>query len=438
MMTISQNLNAPTALNVGSFRPLAYDLAIVPQGTVSGSNPAADLYENKMLTATGSGVWQKPVFSFPLSESYSLESLTPETASVSEGNVSIVGTGGQCVYKVEREGIKSLVRLNNATSSKVVTYFDGYVEGSVARILSDAVLGRISGTEQMNLFTNWTTLGANAPAPTLTRNTNCWAHGLDLSGVSIGTTLFGSWTSANKGALITKRHVVAAHHWLNYTGGFIGMKFRFLSVDNIVYERTVVGKDVYDDIEIYTLDADLPSTVRPLKVVGPWFARNRVYTPSFYRYDVYNGGTFFYVDQLYNCRLTSGRSFNGLFATSGSLSGVTYGGITFPDFVQTANFLADTSFSGHIPSIFSGKESYFQEGIVGDSGSPVMAIVGGLPAVVCTWLSGQHAPFLGNSEGAFVNRMVELSDINAGTTTGTAVTPGGAGTLTVTVAPSPI
>ena len=74
--------------------------------------------------------------------------------------------------------------------------------------------------------------------------------------------------------------------------------------------------------------------------------------------------------------------------------------------------------------------------IGGDSATPAFfPLTASTMALVSTMTASNGAgPFWHED---ITNAMIKSADINAGITTGTAVTPGGEGTLAVTVAPDP-
>ena len=103
----------------------------------------------------------------------------------------------------------------------------------------------------------------------LVRNPNCWLYqgGVDCTGIS-------PWQSHNQNQFnltaITPRHVIIALH---VNGGIApGFDVAFVGSDGHVVVRTTVER-VYvgaggtdDDIAVYSLDSDLPSTVTPIEI----------------------------------------------------------------------------------------------------------------------------------------------------------------------------
>jgi len=89
------------------------------------------------------------------------------------------------------------------------------------------------------------------------RNPNVWASGVDLTCISP----WNNWSKQLYGAtLISPVHFLTAHH-VAYP---IGAKIRFITMDNQVVDRTVVGSlgDAGSDIEVGRLDSPVPSTIK--------------------------------------------------------------------------------------------------------------------------------------------------------------------------------
>ena len=95
------------------------------------------------------------------------------------------------------------------------------------------------------------------------RNPNRILPEVDLSGIS-------PWNSQpngqerRAGSLITSRHIGLAGHFNIPTGQTI----RFVSEDGTIHDRIVVDSETFSvDLRVSTLDADLPSTIKPFKVL---------------------------------------------------------------------------------------------------------------------------------------------------------------------------
>lgn len=87
-----------------------------------------------------------------------------------------------------------------------------------------------------------------------------WAHGLNLTGVDNGVP---------RGTAITPRHVVYTKHYGFH--GQVGETIWFLTMDNRwVFRKIVAVKYLANtDVAVARLDADLPGSITPLKVLDP-------------------------------------------------------------------------------------------------------------------------------------------------------------------------
>jgi hypothetical protein len=101
-----------------------------------------------------------------------------------------------------------------------------------------------------------------------TRNVDCWAADLDLTCIS-------PWNSKGiylrAGTLVTPRHCILAAHFQIQKGDSI----RFVTKDNVTVRRKVIahlinnvnnsttGNTYMPDMEIITLDSDVPSSIMP-------------------------------------------------------------------------------------------------------------------------------------------------------------------------------
>tara|TARA_R110002074_G_scaffold366961_2_gene540959 strand:+ start:558 stop:1517 length:960 start_codon:yes stop_codon:yes gene_type:complete len=102
---------------------------------------------------------------------------------------------------------------------------------------------------------------------TYVRNPDLWCGDLDITCVS-------PWNSSGghkkAGTLVTPRHIIGAAHY-EYS---VGTVVRFVEKNGTVHDRTVTGKarhpecrNYTPDLTIYTLDSDLPSTIKPCSVM---------------------------------------------------------------------------------------------------------------------------------------------------------------------------
>lgn len=138
------------------------------------------------------------------------------------------------------------------------TTLDSYVLGSLARSIVDDTIGLIGDktSTAKPLFS-----AQDHTTPIYTRNTDCWAYPLNLTGMSPWNSR-GGWTRS--GTAITPRHIILAAHYPLAISDTI----RFITSDNVVITRTITGSQILDDdtdTQICLLDSDLPASITPLK-----------------------------------------------------------------------------------------------------------------------------------------------------------------------------
>ena len=108
---------------------------------------------------------------------------------------------------------------------------------------------------------------------TYLRNPSLWC-----ADVVSELTAISPWNSEHKnrvgGTLITKRHIItSAHAALSISS--VPLIVRFVDADSNVHTRTIIGSKTSDDwarrnlsdFRIYTLDSDLPDSIKPCKIL---------------------------------------------------------------------------------------------------------------------------------------------------------------------------
>ncbi|MEI8085183.1 MAG: T9SS type A sorting domain-containing protein [Paludibacter sp.] len=96
------------------------------------------------------------------------------------------------------------------------------------------------------------------------RNPACWASDLDLTCISPSNY---SYNNLHAGTLITARHAILAAHFKLSTGDSL----YFVTADNVTVRRKIIGYKTntifsptqFPDLEIVTLDSDVPSSIKP-------------------------------------------------------------------------------------------------------------------------------------------------------------------------------
>ena len=214
------------------------------------------------------------------------------------------------------------------------------------------------------------------------RNEDLWCADLDLTGIS-------PWNSSGghkkAGTLITPRHVIGAAHY-EYS---VGTVVRFVEKDaGMVHDRTVVGKvrhpkckNYNPDLTIYTLDSDLPSTIKPYSVLPSDYSK--------------------YFDNIYKSKIPC---------------------IGFDQ--EEKALIIDWANGGRMRTPTDSKRLIFNESkIKGDSGNPAFLIFQGEPVLVTVWTfggAGAGTPIANYISD--INEMITTADKQAGVTTNYTVT----------------
>jgi len=127
------------------------------------------------------------------------------------------------------------------------------------------------------------------------RNTNSWASSLDMTGIGVWNEVGGR---ARCPIAVTPNHIAMISHydlWTYWTNKTV----RFVTADNETIERTVVERSVAaqlpgqrywllgPDVTFYKLNAPLPSSITPLKVLPSnsykWLPGHLAGVPFVYR-----------------------------------------------------------------------------------------------------------------------------------------------------------
>ncbi len=129
----------------------------------------------------------------------------------------------------------------------------------MARSVDDRLKGKSASTMTKARFLNY---NATCVQHGFRSNTNCWAHGIDLSCVSP----WNSWQGARQaGTAITKRHLLFARHYLWSSSGEI---YFHDENDNIHTNRLVATNASHQvDITIGLLQYDLPDAIHPARIL---------------------------------------------------------------------------------------------------------------------------------------------------------------------------
>lgn len=232
------------------------------------------------------------------------------------------------------------------------------------------------------------------------RNPDCWASDLDLTCISPSNF---SYNNLHAGTLITPRHAILAAHFKLATGDSI----YFVTNENETIRRKIIGYKVntqfspiqFPDIEIVTLDSDIPSTIKPC-----------VFLPSNYATYLSNNGRGIPIlnsDQEKKALVSQLQTFNSLTSINGN-----------PSIMMLTEQTCSTA-----PRL-----ALHEAVISGDSGNPRFIILRGqlvlLSAV--TWSDGSgtsytnyaNLPSGGTLNSMSINDLIQQSDGVAGVNTG--------------------
>ena len=197
----------------------------------------------------------------------SFVSLNPEVATIAPDGVITRVSSGFCRF-LAKDGIilGKKLDLRDVSGQPSVDIYNSPTLDCLATHASDQVDSRINNTMTMNANGKVYT-SQDHSTPSYTRNTNLWCS----QGDAIDMTCISPWNSrgAHKraGTAITPRHVLNAAHYPLYVGDTI----RFVTNDNTVITRTITGANGQwvnnRDFRLYTLDSDLPATIKPCKVM---------------------------------------------------------------------------------------------------------------------------------------------------------------------------
>jgi len=219
-----------------------YPIGGAKASTLHGLPPAEDL----QTTTDGSGQLMLQLATWRVT-SDDLSALQPY---IEQGELSIVTELEWLSLKPEDEDLLPDLEPQISLSTHCSQQIDG--------LLDDSMSMEANG----KIFTS-----QDHASSTYVRNPDLWCGDLDITCAS-------PWNSSGghkrAGTLVTPRHVIGAAHY-EYS---VGAVVRFVEKDGTVHDRTVSGKarhpesrNYHPDLTIYTLDSDLPSTIKPCYVM---------------------------------------------------------------------------------------------------------------------------------------------------------------------------
>ena len=193
------------------------------------------------------------------------------------------------------------------------------------------------------------------------RSTNCWLRGVTgLEAVSPARVVpLSSSPNQGCGVAVTPRHVYGATHSFSLTAG---VRMWFVTADNRVVERQSIGHtNAGEDVSFALLDADLPPEIKPLRIF------------------------------------------------SGKVSALQCVGLNQHDYAGVFDATTGGTWFSAVPS-----QAYPDARIFiafGDSGKPLMALVGGELALVGGWTTPSSGAWLWNGR---TNYNAALAGLSAG------------------------
>jgi hypothetical protein len=245
--------------------PVAVNRTVMPSGT--GLFPSGD-----SLFFVASGASTVTDYSWPYTVAPNRPVSETVARTVSNSGIIIPATGSDSLWTYQGTGTGLLI-LSSSLGTRVVsgavttstgqaspTYtLLGYAPGSLRYAIATGVDTRISGKSAAAAKPIYST--QNHVTPAYTRNTGCWAYGVDLTPISPWNSDGGNYKA---GVLVSPKHVVFATHY-PVTGGTV---IRFVATDNTVISRTVTGLTplpgyvpYYPDVTIGGLDSAVPASI---------------------------------------------------------------------------------------------------------------------------------------------------------------------------------
>jgi len=341
--------------------------------------------------------------------------LTPGVVNISQFPVVTRNAEGCGLITLDNGRRKRLVPLSFADLSggQVTRSLTGPTAGTYAEFSEDIINALMAAGGDLNLF-SVTTPGAWA------YNGDCWASSFDFTGVPAG---HGNGRAFNRGgALITRRHLICAHHYQ----AEVGETIEFVKANGTIVSYTIQARFNYSDSlivdkQIYLLSSDVDPDIADYQIAGPWAQPRVSYgndaVTGIVAYNLFNQGTGVWLDQFRNVYRCSGMSPS--YTWSIGLASGSIDGDSFTDKVLGAYV------DGTLPAYLSAYSSFTKTAVDGDSGSPCFLPLGA--GELCF-----HAcivrPWSGSwPDEELLNAMISYVDGLAGISTG----------YTVAVAPDP-
>ena len=151
--------------------------------------------------------------------------------------------------------------------------FESYKVGCLAQHCADQILSRISAKTPLTGLPLYSTLSTSSA--TYARNANSWLSDVDITCIPVATkpaSASNFWLHQG-GTVISPDCIAYCNHWGGPggsppSGRLLGGSVRFYSPTDGVIERQIVAdQSIPPDLVIAKLDADLPVTIKPAKVM---------------------------------------------------------------------------------------------------------------------------------------------------------------------------
>lgn len=331
--------------------------------------------------------------------SFSFTSSNPSVATVSSSGLVSHVSNGTATITASYGGVDIASPLTLSTSVGVVTdSLSDFVSGSLGKNIwsgtNGLLTGATAGIATQTLFPNLTPdhklyLPADEAVENFSRNPSLWASGVDFTCVPARLQLDGC---QHGGVLVTPRHVLFPHHW----NPFYQQNIYFVTQDGTVIRRRLMDKRQagygYPDLTPYELDADLPPSIKPAKILPDSFASKLTLDGI--------GLPAVSVRNLF----ASGGYQNGRFLVATSL-------------VRLDHMPTPPWAGGDRPHMFQFKDSgnpplvspFFHPGWQGDSGSPCFVFINGEAVYIGSHLYSDSGDMVGFFQTDLNARLASLS-----------------------------
>ncbi|WP_269526494.1 hypothetical protein [Coraliomargarita parva] len=258
MITLGEKVLSTPRIADYDFDIIIEEFAVVESNASDSQVVVSDSLVLRNVTATVR--YDARIILNPLSGEieFQLASENEAIASVdSAGVVTTTGAGNVGIIAKTPHYAKRVTHNARTEDGITVDTFISYVDGSLAKLLSESVDDLVSSGGGLSLFNS-----RNDTVATYVRSNSHWTAPLDWTGVSPWNS-----TGGNKRgfALLSPCHGLMANHY----APAIGSKIRFVDANNSVIERTLVSKEQIGttDILLGKLDSDVPNTIKHYKVM---------------------------------------------------------------------------------------------------------------------------------------------------------------------------